>query len=110
MAARAKGEIVTQRGRRLALAALAAATLIGWLPVLGVLVSSLVASALHCALDEGSVHPCLVGGVDIGPALTFGFVAGWGVLATAPLILGSFVAWLVILVRALLHRARASRA
>jgi hypothetical protein len=71
------------------------------LPLLSVLFASAVASAHGCALDEGSIHPCLVMGSDWGEAL-YGFgVLGWLMLVTLPLGGSALLVWLLIL---LIHR------
>ena len=54
-------------------------------PLASVLVASFVAGANGCALDEGSIHPCLVGGADWGEALYTMAVAGWLMLLSLPL-------------------------
>jgi hypothetical protein len=44
-----------------------------------------IAEMNGCQLDEGSVHPCMVNGRDIGQTLyTFG-VLGWLGIATIPI-------------------------
>jgi hypothetical protein len=70
-------------------------------PVISVLVASSIAEANGCALDEGSVHPCLVTGADWGEALYAMGVLGWLMLATLPLGGGALLVWLIIL---LIHR------
>lgn len=54
------------------------------LPILCVVISSAVAKKYGCRLDEGGVHPCVVGGRDIGPLLYKGFVMGWVAILTLP--------------------------
>ncbi|MFL1463836.1 hypothetical protein ACI6QG_16625 [Roseococcus sp. DSY-14] len=76
---------------RLALAILG--TVLAWLPFLGVLLSSLIADALGCTLNEAAAHPCIVLGVDIGGALVTGFVLGWLMLVTWPVMMASLVGW-----------------
>jgi hypothetical protein len=70
-------------------------------PVISVLVASSIAEANGCALDEGSVHPCLVDGADWGEALYTMAVLGWLMLATLPLGGGALLVWLIILI---IHR------
>ena len=70
-------------------------------PVASVIFAGTIANANGCALDEGSIHPCLVMGADWGEAL-YGFgVLGWLMLVTLPLGGAALLVWLVIL---LIHR------
>ena len=78
--------------RRLATAAL----IILLLPVAGPLVSTAVASATGCQVNEGGVYPCVVMGIDIGEPLAFAFVAGWLALMTLPLAALVGLLWIVI--------------
>ena len=54
-------------------------------PVLSILLVSAVAKATGCSVDESQVHPCLVAGLDLGPALYTLGVLGWCTLLTVPL-------------------------
>ena len=60
-------------------------------PLLLALGASELASLAGCALDEGSVHPCVIGGADRGDLLYSLFVLGWLSLVTLPL--GLLVGW-----------------
>ena len=81
-------------------------TVVSAAPALSLVAAGLAATALGCQLDEGSVHPCLLGGVDLGNTLYAGAVLGWLMLVTWPGVLVAMLIWLVILVRVLLwHRA-----
>ena len=55
------------------------------LPILSMLIAVMIAGASGCALDEGSVHPCLVLGIDLGTPLYSMAVFGWFVMFTFPL-------------------------
>lgn len=68
------------------------------LPLMSALGAGAVASANGCALDEGGVHPCIIGGVDRGELLYELGVLGWLMLATLPLGLIAGVVWLIVLV------------
>ncbi|GAA5514459.1 hypothetical protein Dcar01_03215 [Deinococcus carri] len=72
-------------------------------PLLSVLLASAVATTHGCALDEGSVHPCIIAGWDAGGLLYGLGVLGWLMLVTLPLgaIAGvvGLVLWLVAWVR-----------
>lgn len=52
-----------------------------------------LASALGCALDKGSVHPCPALGMDLGGALYTLGMMGWIMLITVPsgLLVGALV-------------------
>jgi hypothetical protein len=54
------------------------------LPVILVVLADFIASINGCRLDEGSVHPCKIIGVNIGGLLTGMFVCGWLALASLP--------------------------
>lgn len=53
-------------------------------PVLSVLLSSAVSGAAGCRVDEGSVHPCVIAGFDVGGLLYTLGVLGWLMLVTFP--------------------------
>jgi hypothetical protein len=55
-----------------------------FLPFIPVIIASLIASACGCDLDEGSAHPCIVFGKDIGRTLYAMGVMGWLGLLTFP--------------------------
>ena len=71
-------------------------------PIGSVMYAASVAGAHGCALDEGSVHPCIVDGKDIGEELYAFGVMGWFMLATVPLGGGALIVWLIVL---LIHRS-----
>lgn len=101
---------VTAPRRRLVLWPWAlAGTVLAWLPLLSVLLCAALAGALDCRVDEGSAHPCVVAGQDIGPLLYFLGMMGWLMLLTAPLMLASIVLWLGVAGRWLWRRWRAGR-
>jgi hypothetical protein len=69
-------------------------------PFIGAMAAGTIAEAYGCQLDEGSIHPCLVNGRDIGETLyTFG-VLGWLGLATVPI---GMVVLVVYLLAALIY-------
>ena len=87
--------------------ALLAVTLAAWAPFLSVLATAVVADALGCRVDEGSVHPCAGPfGTELGSLLYSMGVMGWLMLATAPFMLLTGLAWTVILVRWAWRRMR----
>ena len=71
------------------------------LPLASVLTAASIAQANGCALDEGSVHPCMVGGSDWGETLYGMGVMGWLMLVSFPAGGGAFIVWLIILI---IHR------
>jgi hypothetical protein len=60
--------------------------ILAWIvwPVVLVAVAGNIASANGCQLDEGSVHPCIVNGRDMGQQLYGMGVLGWFMLVTIP--------------------------
>lgn len=80
-------------------------------PVISVAIASEIANANGCELDEGSVHPCIVNGEDIGETLYTMGVLGWLMLATIPLGLGALVVYLlIVLVVWLVRRSTRNKA
>ena len=71
------------------------------LPLASVLTAASIAQANGCALDEGSVHPCMVGGSDWGETLYGMGVMGWLMLVSILAGGGAFIVWLIILI---IHR------
>lgn len=67
-------------------------------PIASVVIAGAVANANGCHVDEGSVHPCVIGGHDYGETLYTLGVLGWFMLLTLPA--GGFAGllWLVILI------------
>ena len=79
------------------------------LPFVSLLLAFAVADLGHCQLDEGSVHPCLIAGIDVGPALLVMSMAGWLGIATLPLLLATLVLWVVVeLIQWLRRRGQAA--
>jgi len=76
--------------------------LFAFAPIGSVMTCALIANSHGCKVDEGSVHPCMIGGKDYGQLLYTLGVLGWLMLVTIPAGLFAFVIWLVILI---LHRA-----
>ena len=75
------------------------------LPVGITLGAGFLAGSLGCALDEGSVHPCLLFGTDIGGALYTAGMMFWLGFLTLPLAALATLAFVLLclidLVRAL---------
>lgn len=70
-------------------------------PVVLTIIGGALASANNCQLDEGSVHPCIIGGVDRGELVYTLGMMGWLMLASLPLGVVAAGIWLFVLV---IHR------
>ena len=66
-------------------------------PIISVTIAGVVANSHGCRLDEGSVHPCVIGGHDYGETLYTLGVLGWLMLVTLPAGALAFVVWLIVL-------------
>jgi hypothetical protein len=75
-------------------------------PVISVIIAGGIADANGCALDEGSIHTCMIGGTDWGGTLYALGVMGWFMLATLPLGGLALVAWLLVLIVHLIFHSR----
>jgi hypothetical protein len=75
---------------------IACIVLIGIAPIISTAIAGSIASANGCDLDEGSIHPCLINGVDYGEMLYTLGVMGWLMLASIPIAAGLFVIYLVV--------------
>jgi hypothetical protein len=65
-------------------------------PLLLALAAGGLASALGCELNEGSVHPCMLFGSDIGETLyTFG-VLGWLSIIGIPFVVIALIIWVIV--------------
>jgi hypothetical protein len=78
-------------------------------PIVLVSVAGAIASANGCELNEGSVHPCVVNGRDMGEQLYGMGVMGWFMLVTIPTGLLALAAYGAILLVAWLVRRRQRR-
>ncbi len=70
--------------------------LICLLPIMAVLLSTATASLGGCKLDEASVHPCVIAGVDIGGTLGALFIMGWLGVMTLPLLGMAVLVWAAV--------------
>ena len=75
-------------------------------PIASVAVAGVVANSHGCQVDEGSVHPCVIGGQDYGELLYTLGVLGWFMLLTLPAGALATLLWLVVL---LFHYAKWKR-
>ena len=57
---------------------------IGVTPMLIAMLAGVITNLAKCELNEGSVSPCTVAGVDIGKMLYAMGVSGWFTLMTMP--------------------------
>ena len=81
---------------------LALIAIVAFAPVGSVVACGLIANTRGCRVDEGSVHPCVIGGKDYGQLFYTLGVMGWLMLVTLPAGALAFAAWLIALV---LHRS-----
>lgn len=72
--------------------------LVAILPVISVAIAGALAEANHCQLDEGSIHPCVINGVDRGSDLYTLAMLGWFMIATIPLGAMALVVYLFLVV------------
>jgi len=76
--------------------------IVAFAPVGSVVACGLIANTHGFRVDEGSVHPCVIGGKDYGQLLYTLGVMGWLMLITLPAGALAFATWLIVLV---LHRS-----
>jgi hypothetical protein len=77
------------------------------LPLVSTMAAGLIASHYGCQLNEGSVHPCVIGGQDRGSTLYTLGMMGWFMIATLPIGAGLVVLWLAVeLIRLLRIKVR----
>ena len=89
--------------------ALAVILLLSVSPLFSAIGAGMVAESAGCQLDEGSVHPCQIGGIDYGESLYFLAVLGWLSLLTLPFGAVALMIWFAALVIHLVLRRRKSR-
>ena len=80
---------------------------IAMLPLLITIVAIAVANAYGCQVDESSVHPCIIGGIDHGADLQAASMMFWFFFMSVPLAFVLFLIWLVIFI---IHLTRANAA
>jgi TRAP-type C4-dicarboxylate transport system permease small subunit len=79
-------------------------------PIISVALAGSIASANGCQLDEGSIHPCVVRGADMGETLYAMGVMGWFALVTVPTGgLGLLLLGVIVLIIWAAGRARRAR-
>src|SRR5438552_1551692 len=70
--------------------------LVALAPIGSVVACAWIANSHGCKVDEGSVHPCIIGGHDYGELLCSLGVLGWLMLVTLPGGLFAFITWLIV--------------
>jgi hypothetical protein len=76
------------------------------LPIISLLLSLGLASAIGCGVSEGGDSPCLVMGVDFGETLLTMAMLGWLGVYSVPLGIIAAAVWLVARI---VHRAQLRR-
>jgi uncharacterized protein YqgC (DUF456 family) len=66
------------------------------LPLLGLLLTALVAGVMGCEVNESGPTPCMVLGSDIGGLLSAMLTMGWFGLVTIPLLMALVGVWSLI--------------
>jgi hypothetical protein len=77
-------------------AAMAVLLFICLLPLMSMAVAEFIAQVYGCKLDLASVHPCMVGGSDIGETLLTLGMMGYFLFATMPGVVAIVVVWVVV--------------
>jgi hypothetical protein len=55
-------------------------------------------------VDEGSVHPCIAFGSDVGDLVYNLCVAGWLIIPALPVMFWTLILWLALLARLIVRR------
>lgn len=71
---------------------------IALLPLFSAGIASAVAKSHNCILNEGTVHPCVIGGTDYGSLLYNMGVMGWLLLLSFPFGFFAFVGFTIYVV------------
>lgn len=69
---------------------------ISLLPLLGILLTALVAGIAGCEVNEGGPTPCVVFGSDIGDMLSGMLTLGWFGLLTIPFLMVLVAVWSLV--------------
>jgi hypothetical protein len=93
--------------KRLMILVLALILLFGMAPLLSAVTASAIANMLGCGLAEGSVHTCVVAGIDIGRTLYTMFMLIWFSMMTIPFASLALLVWLIAaIILYVMHRRR----
>ena len=76
---------------------IACISLLCFAPLLVTTIAGSVAQAAGCQLDEGSIHPCIINGVDYGETLYSLGMTAWFMFFSAPVAAGLLVFYLLAL-------------
>ncbi len=90
--------------RSIKFVALCVVTAAAWAPVGALLLVAVLAWALECRVDEGSVHACSAAGFDIGPVLYGLGLSGWLILGLWPVMILTVLIWCALLVWVIVRR------
>jgi hypothetical protein len=74
-------------------------------PLLSMAAAEFIAQVNGCKLDLASVHPCVVGGRDIGHALLTLGMMGYFLFTTMPAVFAIVIVWVLIELIAWLRRS-----
>jgi hypothetical protein len=77
---------------------IACIALVAIAPIIPAVIAANVVNATGCQLDEGSIHPCLINGVDYGETLYTMGMMPWFVFFSVPLAVGLFIVYVIIVV------------
>ncbi len=66
------------------------------LPLMSMAVAEFIAQLYGCKLDLASVHPCIVGGRDIGQDLLTLGMMGYFLFATMPGVVAIIAIWIIV--------------
>jgi hypothetical protein len=66
------------------------------LPMMSMAVAEFIAQLYGCKLDLASVHPCIVGGRDIGQDLLTLGMMGYFLFVTTPGVVAVIAVWIIV--------------
>lgn len=66
------------------------------LPLVGILLTALLAGLFGCEVNEGGPTPCLIMGMDAGGMLSGMMTLGWFALLTIPLLMMLVGVWALV--------------
>lgn len=78
-------------------------------PLWSALIAGWIADAHGCVLNEGGVHPCVIGGADRGELLLTMFVVGYFGMVTVPAGMVALAIWAVAALLVAVLRRRGER-
>lgn len=81
----------------------------GLLPILIALTAGTIASSYGCQANEAGAHPCVIGGIDYGNAISSMVVFGWLFLISMPLGAIGLILWTIRCIAGFKFIKRATR-